>query len=229
LPVEIKFCGLTRPTDAGFAASLGAAYVGAIFAGGPRRVTPDLAAEIFAAVGGEARRVGVFGAVPPEEIARAARVAGLDIVQLHGDPTAEYVASVRAACPLPIWAVVRVASGAAAARIAELDRVADAIVLDAYVPGHLGGTGSRFDWELAAGWARPEHARLVVAGGLEARNVSEAIVRLAPDVVDVSSGVESAPGIKDQGKMRAFVRAVHEDSQRTANGDDDGREERSIR
>jgi phosphoribosylanthranilate isomerase len=229
LPVEIKFCGLTRPTDASFAASLGASYVGAIFAGGPRSLTADLAAELFAAAGGAARHVGVFGAVPPDEVARTARVAGLDVIQLHGDPTAEYVSSVRAACPLPLWAVVRVASASAAARMAELDGVADAIVLDAYVPGHLGGTGSRFDWELAASWARPERAGLVLAGGLSAQNVREAIVRLAPDVVDVSSGVESAPGIKDHARMRAFVRAVYEDSQGTANGEDDGSEERSIR
>jgi phosphoribosylanthranilate isomerase len=139
------------------------------------------------------------------------------------------VASVRAECDLPIWAVVRVASGSAEARIIELDAVADAIVLDAFVPGRLGGTGSRFDWGLAASWARPERAGLVVAGGLSARNVREAIVRLAPDVVDVSSGVESAPGIKDHARMRAFVRAVYEDSQGTANGEDDGSEERSIR
>jgi len=220
-PVEIKFCGLTRPTDAGLAASLGAAYVGAIFAGGPRSITPERAAEVFAAAaaaagaaGGAARRVGVFGATPPAEVAHAARAALLDVIQLHDDPTAERAASVRSECGLPVWAVVRVASGSARARFAELDEVADAIVLDAFVPGRLGGTGTAFDWEEAAGWARPRRARLVVAGGLGAHNVSEAIHRLSPHVVDVSSGVESAPGIKDHERMRAFVQAVCKDDER---------------
>jgi phosphoribosylanthranilate isomerase len=214
LTVEIKFCGLTRPTDASFAASLGASYVGAIFAGGPRSISPERAAELFAAVGSAALHVGVFGSERPDELARTARVAALDVIQLHGDPTADYVASVRAECNLPIWAVLRVASGSAEARIAELDAVADAIVLDAFVPGRLGGTGTPFDWRQAASWERPERARLVVAGGLGAHNVREAIRRLSPDIVDVSSGVESAPGIKDHERMRAFVQAVYEDSER---------------
>jgi len=213
LTVEIKFCGLTRPEDASFAASLGASYVGAIFADGPRKVTPERAAEIFTAAGSAARHVGVFGAERPEEVARTAGIAALDVVQLHGDPTADYVADVRAECALPIWAVLRVASGAAEARFAELDAVADAIVLDAFVPDRLGGTGTPFDWRRAATWVRPRRARLVVAGGLGAHNVREAIRSLSPAIVDVSSGVESAPGIKDHERMRAFVHAVYEDSE----------------
>jgi phosphoribosylanthranilate isomerase len=213
LTIEIKFCGLTRPADAAFAASLGASYVGAIFAGGPRCLSPERAAEIFAAAGSAVRHVGVFGAAPPAELARTARAALLDVVQLHGDPTAEYVASVREECELPIWAVVRVASGSAETRVAELDAVADAIVLDAYVPGRLGGTGTPFDWRQASAWAHTERARLVVAGGLNAHNVREAIRWLSPAIVDVSSGVESAPGIKDQERMRAFVQAVYEDNE----------------
>ena len=214
MTLEIKFCGLTRPADASFAASIGASYVGAIFAGGPRNVSPERAAELFAAAGSTARHVGVFGAVRPDELARTARAALLDVVQLHGDPTAEYVASVRAECELPIWAVVRVASGSAEARLMELDPVADAIVLDSFVPGRLGGTGTTFDWRGASSWARLERARLVLAGGLGAHNVREAIRWLSPAIVDVSSGVESAPGIKDHERMRAFVQAVYEDSDR---------------
>lgn len=214
MTVEIKFCGLTRPADASFAASLGASYVGAIFAGGPRTVAPKQAAELFEAAGSSARHVGVFGAEDPAKLARAARAAGLDVVQLHGDPTADYVARVRDECNLPIWAVVRVASASVHEHIAELDGVVDAILLDAFAPGRLGGTGTTFDWRGAAGWARPERARLVVAGGLTPDNVGEAIHWLAPDVVDVSSGVESAPGIKDHRRMRAFVRAVRQDDDR---------------
>lgn len=212
MTVEIKFCGLTRPADATFAASLGASYVGAIFAGGPRNITPERAADIFEAVGNAARHVGVFGAQSPSEVARTARIAALDVLQLHGDPTADYVARLRDECELAIWAVVRVSSDSVEARIAALDRLVDAIVLDAFAPGRLGGTGTTFDWRRAAGWARPERARLVVAGGLTADNVGEAIHWLAPAIVDVSSGVESAPGIKDHERMRAFVEAVRQDS-----------------
>jgi phosphoribosylanthranilate isomerase len=212
--VEIKFCGLTRPADAVVAASLGASYVGAIFAGGPRAITPGRAAELIEAAGSAARRVGVFGAEHPAEVARAARVAALDVVQLHGDPTADQVARIRDECELTIWAVVRVTSGSAEERIAELDGLADAIVLDSFAPGRLGGTGTTFDWRRAASWARPVRARLVVAGGLTAHNVSEAIDCLAPDIVDVSSGVESAPGIKDHQRMRAFVEAVRQGADR---------------
>ncbi len=214
MTVEIKFCGLTRPTDATFAASLGASYVGAIFAGGPRKITPGRAAELFEAVGSAARHVGVFAAESPAEVARVARAAALDVVQLHGDPTAEYVTRLREECALTIWAVVRVSSGPVEQRIAELDRLVDAIVLDAFAPGLLGGTGTTFDWRRAAAWARPERARLVVAGGLTAHNVGEAIRWLVPDIVDVSSGVESAPGIKDHERMRAFVEAVRQDGDR---------------
>ncbi len=214
MTVEIKFCGLTRPADAVVAASLGASYVGAIFAGGPRAITPGRAAELFEAAGSAARRVGVFGAEHPAEVARAAGVAALDVVQLHGDPTADQVARIRDECELTIWAVVRVTSGSAEERIAELDGLADAIVLDSFAPGRLGGTGTTFDWRRAASWARPVRARLVVAGGLTAHNVSEAIDCLAPDIVDVSSGVESAPGIKDHQRMRAFVEAVRQGTDR---------------
>lgn len=212
MTVEIKFCGLMRATDASFAASLGASYVGAIFAGGPRRIAPEKAAELFAAALNGAQHVGVFGVEDPAEVARVARVATLDVVQLHGDPTPDYVARVRGECDLPVWAVVRVTSSAVHERIAELDEVADAILLDAFAPGRLGGTGTTFDWRGAAGWARPGKARLVVAGGLTPENVDEAIRCLAPDVVDVSSGVESAPGIKDHRRMRAFVQAVRQGS-----------------
>jgi len=207
--VEIKICGLTRPGDALAAAELGASYVGAIFAGGPRMITPEQAAELFAGLPDEVRRVGVFGADAPREVARMALVAGLDVVQLHADPDTAHASRVREETGLEVWGVVRVTPDSIAERITELDAAVDAIVLDALVPGKLGGTGIRFDWQATADLARPGHARLVVSGGLDAGNVGEAMRRLAPDVVDVSSGVEATPGIKDHERMRAFVEAAH--------------------
>jgi phosphoribosylanthranilate isomerase len=206
--VDVKFCGLTRSVDVGEAASLGAAYVGVVFAGGPRLVTPEAAASILARVPAGVRRVGVFGRAGAEEIGVAARAAGLDVVQLHGDPTPAEVDALRRRFHGEVWGVVRV-DGPLPAGFDALSAACDAVLLDAKVAGSLGGSGSTFDWGRAAremAGRRPR--RLVLAGGLTPENVAEAAAVFAPDAVDVSSGVESAPGIKDHARMRAFVGAL---------------------
>lgn len=210
MPVEIKFCGLTRPEDAAQAGALGASYAGVIFAGGPRRLDVARAAEVLAAAGSAVRRVGVFGDQTPEEIARIVRAVRLDVVQLHGEPPSAIIRRVRSESEAAVWGVVRVNGRELAARIAELDSDADAIVLDSLVPGTLGGTGVTFDWSALTHDARPVRARLVAAGGLTPDNVIAAIRTLTPHVVDVSSGVEQQgkPGIKDHTRMRAFADAV---------------------
>lgn len=206
---EIKYCGLTRREDAAFAGELGAAYLGVIFAGGPRMLTAERAAEVLDGCRSGARRVGVFGAGRPDEIARIARDARLDVVQLHADPTAADVAAVRGETGARVWAVVRV-TATLPPGIDELFRGADAVLIDARVPGSLGGSGVAVDWEALRPQlvARPGSGRVVLAGGLTPENVARAVVALCPDVVDVSSGVESAPGIKDHARMRAFAAAV---------------------
>lgn len=208
MATEVKFCGLTRAEDARAATALGARYTGVIFAGGPRRLAPDRAAEVLVDVGNGARRVGVFAAEEPATMADVVARVRLDVVQLHGDPDAAMVERVRRVTGAAVWAVVRIGYATIPPALAALDEAADAIVLDALVAGRLGGTGRRFDWSALAGGKRPRRARLVVAGGLTPENVREAIRVLRPDVVDVSSGVESAPGIKDHARMRAFVEAV---------------------
>jgi phosphoribosylanthranilate isomerase len=211
----VKFCGLTRLQDAAEAARLGARYLGAIFAGGPRLVTTSNAAQIFSAGRASAalswqsvpRCVGVMGAQSPAEIAEIVRDAGLDAVQLHSDPTAEDVRRVREATGREVWAVLRVEGSALPDHAAELFAAADAVVLDAKVNGKLGGTGVALDWAAladAAGAVRGA-TRLVLAGGLTPANVTRAAETLHPDVVDVSSGVEEAPGQKDHELMRAFA------------------------
>jgi phosphoribosylanthranilate isomerase len=204
--VEIKFCGLTRAADAEYAASLGAAYVGVIFAESPRRVDPAAATAVLAGVRGRASTVGVFGPATVETIATVAAEVGLDVVQLHGDPSPGVVERVRPTFGGAVWAAVRLANGALPHSAAELLAVADAVVLDAKVPGQIGGTGQSFDWDAIAPMLdrRRARARLVLAGGLSPENVADAVRIIAPDVVDVSSGVESAPGIKDHARMRAF-------------------------
>jgi len=208
--VEIKFCGLTRAEDAEYAVSLGATYVGVIFADSPRRVAPAAASAVIAGVRGSARTVGVFGPATVEMIATLASDVGLDVVQLHGDPSPDVVERVRPSFDGEVWAAVRIAGGELPTEAAALLAIADAVVLDAKIPGQLGGTGQAFDWDAIARTLdrRQGRARVVLAGGLNPENVAHAVRVVAPDVVDVSSGVESAPGIKDHARMRAFSDAV---------------------
>jgi phosphoribosylanthranilate isomerase len=210
VPTDIKFCGLTRPDDAEYAAELGAAFVGVIFAGGPRNLEPARAAAVLANVPATVRRVGVFAEQPAGEIARVADVARLDVVQLHGTHDARRIEQLRRVFSGDIWRVVRLAATLPADYQVGLEgNLGDGLVLDAFVPGALGGTGIALPWEELA----PQVAALrqlldgrpiVLAGGLESENLKRAIHALAPDVVDVSSGVESAPGIKDHARMRVF-------------------------
>ncbi len=202
---EVKFCGLTRPEDARHAVELGAAYVGVVFAGGPRRLTTDEARRVLEGIAG-AKRVGVFGTHGLAEVIETARAVALDVVQLHGDPTPEMVRQAREAVGLEVWAVCRVAGSALPSRFGELADTADAVLLEARVNGQLGGTGVRLPWERLE---IPRAAsRLVLAGGLTPDNVARAIRSVRPAVVDVSSGVERAPGVKDHAAMGEFVAAV---------------------
>ena len=214
----VKICGLVRPDDAAVAVASGARYVGAIFAGGPRVVSAAAARLVFEQAG-TATRVVVVGHEPVDDIVRSAMAAGADIVQLHGDPSARMVLDLRERWPGGIWAALRVQPQAFdAVRAAALFAVADGVVLDAYVPGALGGTGIALDWRAlqapltALRAADDATAMLVLAGGLTPENVRLGIQLLAPDVVDVSSGVESAPGIKDQMRVRRFITAARGDS-----------------
>ena len=206
----VKICGLTRPQDAAGAAALGAAYVGVVFAGGPRLVTVDHAADVLAAARPTARTVGVFGAQSAAEIARVATTLALDVVQLHGDPTPADVALVRERYDGAVWAVCRVRGTLEPAPLLELFQAADAVLLDPHAPDALGGTGRQLAWDaIASELAAVRRGRpLVIAGGLTPANVAAAAATLAPTVVDVSSGVEQRAGIKDHDLMRRFVAAV---------------------
>ena len=207
---DIKFCGLTRPEDAECAAALGAGYVGAIFAGGPRAITPEHAAHVLRAAGEDVQRVGVFASASIRDIVAAARTASLEIIQLHGDATVKEIEKVRRETGCQVWAVLRTSDGALPAGAADLIGAADAALLDAKVDGVLGGSGTTIPWAALAEQLAPlrGHRAIVLAGGLKPDNVRQAIATVRPDVVDVSSGVESAPGLKDHNRMRAFSEAV---------------------
>ena len=211
---EIKFCGLTRAADAREAVALGARYVGVIFASGPRRLSVERAGEVLAEVPDSVRRVGVFADTTADAIAAAAEALQLGAVQLHGEDAGRLLEGVRSRFDGEVWSVLRLREGRLPELADEMFRSADGVLLEAHVAGKLGGTGVTLPWErlvdeLGTIRSNGKGARLVLAGGLKAENVGEAIRLLRPDVVDVSSGVETAPGIKDHARMRAFRDAVH--------------------
>jgi phosphoribosylanthranilate isomerase len=205
---DIKICGLTRSVDAEYADAAGVEYLGVIFAGGPRERTPAQARDTLA--GRRARKVGVFADQAEDVVATFVEMAGLDVVQLHGDVDAERVERVRAATAKEVWAVVRTADGVLPEGVDDLADAADALLIDAHVPGQLGGSGVRVPWDRLGESldALDYHPRIVLAGGLTPENVAEAIDLVAPNVVDISSGVESSSGIKDHARLRAFVASV---------------------
>jgi phosphoribosylanthranilate isomerase len=213
---RVKVCGLVREEDAVLAARAGAAYLGSIFAGGPRAIDAATARRNAGAARAAARGAGrlapqgvaVIGRQLPLEAARLAREATLDIIQLHADPEPRDVGATRRAFGGPVWAALRVEGTALPAHAADLFAAADAIVLDARVPGAtLGGTGVTLPWaELGEALAAVRgRTPLVLAGGLRPSNVAEAVALLGPDVVDVSSGVEDAPGVKRHANVLSFI------------------------
>lgn len=208
---------MTRPADVEAAAELGASYVGVVFAPSGRQLTPLRAAEVLAPLrGGGVRAVGVFAHEPRREILAAADNSGLQVLQLHGARYPEEVTDIASHFTGEVWVVLRVG----AAGLGEAERrwvgAVQGVVLDTLSPRGLGGTGETFDWGAAREAAQELRAdtRLIVAGGLHAGNVAAVRQALDPDVLDVSSGIESAIGIKDRERMRAFMVAARADLHR---------------
>jgi phosphoribosylanthranilate isomerase len=207
-----KFCGITRSEDATAAARLGAAYIGAIFATSPRQVNESTASSVFSAVGPKVGKVAVFAGGAVEDLAAIAGRISADVIQLHGDMGPATIEALRARFPGEIWAVASVDPEGTSTNphLDALAREADAILFDTKVAGMTGGTGQIFDWDRLADSVEAirEHTKIILAGGLDAGNVASAIRALAPDIVDVSSGIEASPGIKDHSRMLAFAEAV---------------------
>jgi phosphoribosylanthranilate isomerase len=206
-PIRVKICGVRRPEDARHAALAGADYVGAILSPGfGRSVEPEAAARFLDGL--DAVLVAVTVDAGPEAAAGAARAAGAGVIQLHGDEPPETLRALRDEGDWRLWKAVRIREKddvvAALERWAE---VADGLLLDGFRAGRAGGSGTAFPWEALEGVRTqvPQALMLVVAGGLTPENVAEAVRRLSPDVVDVSSGVEAAPGSKDPERIRSFV------------------------
>ena len=199
----VKVCGITNVADARVAAEAGADAVGFIFAESPRKVGTEEARRISIALPENVLKVGVFVNAPPEEVLRTAAEAGLDMVQLHGDETPETVAAVRAG-GLPVMKAIRVRNVDDLADVERFD--ADLLLLDAYSEEARGGTGERFDWEVAK--SLKGRGNIVVSGGLAPENVREAVDFFEPYGVDASSSLEDAPGEKNEESVRRFIVAA---------------------
>ncbi len=205
--VPVKVCGLTRPEDARLAVSLGARYLGVIFAGGPRLLTPAAARAVVAAANG-VPVYGVFGGQGVGEIFRIVDQVGLRGVQLHRDATAGETAELRAR-GLEVLAVVRLADSADLALLDTARALGVPLLVEPRVPGHLGGTGTRLSLDLAlAARDRLEGHPMFLAGGLTPDNVAGLVREIRPDAVDVSSGVEQIPGVKDPERMARFLEVL---------------------
>jgi len=204
MATAVKICGITRVEDALAAAHAGAQAIGFVFyPPSPRAVTPERAAEIIRALPPFVTTVGLFVNAAPAAINAALAVARVDLMQFHGDERPE-------GCRLygvPYMKAVRVRPGVDLLQYAQEFGDAKALLLDAYVEGTHGGTGATFDWGLIP---RTLPLPVVLSGGLAPENVADAIRRVRPWAVDVSSGVESEKGIKDAAKIAAFISGVRD-------------------
>jgi len=202
---KIKFCGITRQEDADFAVSLDAWAIGMIFwPQSPRAVDPAVATRIAKTHRRQIEIAGVFVNQPLDEVTEQADISHLSLIQLHGDEGPAYCAEIARRTGARVIKAARVAQASDVQAIGAF-RCAFHL-LDTYKAGTPGGTGETFDWKLAA--ERRSQVPLLLSGGLNAGNVGEAIRAVRLYGVDVASGVESAPGIKDHDAMTAFADAV---------------------
>lgn len=201
--LRIKVCGITRLSDGMAAACLGVDAIGFVFAkNSPRYVLPDVAASMRALLPPFVSTVGVFVDESLETVRQVALKCKLDWIQLHGNESPEYCE----AFEFKTLKAVRVKDHSSIDAMAAYAGCVDGFVLDAYVPGCEGGTGRCFDWRLAV--EAKAHGPIILSGGLTVDNVKDAIAKVRPIGVDVSTGVETRPGIKDLEKIRRFVEEV---------------------
>jgi len=199
----VKICGIRRREDAELAVELGAWALGFIFhRASPRWIAPEDAAPIVRGIAGRALAVGVFVDWPLDDLNRIVAECGLSAAQLHGTESVEYCAGVRAG---EVWKAFRVGGGFVPGVVEPFADCAR-VLLDTHRQDAAGGTGETFDWSLARRVA--ERRPIVLAGGIGPDNVARAIAEVGPESVDVSSGVEVAPGIKSEEKMRRLFAAL---------------------
>lgn len=201
MEVKVKICGITRMEDIEIVNKLLPDYVGFVFAPSKRMITPEKACELIANLDKRIRKVGVFVNCDPEQVKIIARKCNLDVLQFHGDEQYEYCLGFEQ----EVWKAVGVVN-LESLSVLETYKV-DGFVLDSMVDGKSGGTGQVFDWGLVEGIT--SKYKIILAGGLTPSNVKNAIRRVKPFCVDVSSGVET-DGKKDPEKVEKFIKAVKE-------------------
>lgn len=208
--IRVKICGLTRAEDVAAVAAAGAAYAGFVFfPKSPRNVSIEAARNLAIEVPVGIAKVALVVNADDAALDAITAAVPLDILQLHGSETPERVTKIRTRYGLPVMKAVGVADADDVAKLDIYAQVADQILVDAKPPKDAvlpGGNGVSFDWRLisARRWTRP----WMLAGGLTPENAAEAVALTGTRQVDVSSGVESAPGVKDAGLIRDFVSAV---------------------
>jgi phosphoribosylanthranilate isomerase len=210
--VRVKICGITNPDDAFLAADLGAQALGFIFyPKSPRSIKPEAARDIIKNLPPLVLSVGVFVDEEAGVVREVAATVGLDWVQLHGRESPDY-------CRTLMRRVIkgfRIQDQNSLAGLPKYRDAVQAFLLDTYRPGTPGGTGETFDWELAR--RAKDYGPIILAGGLTAANVVEAITIAQPAAVDVASGVEAAPGRKDPERLKKFIEIVKEFGGRRGN------------
>lgn len=205
MPVLTKICGLSTPETLDAAMSGGATHVGFVFFNrSPRNLTADRAAQLAARVPSRVKIVGVFVDPDPAWLAALRRSVRLDAIQLHGSETPQFAASLAG----EVWKAIAIRTRADLDATKSYRGAVTRILYDAKTPAGTapGGMGLRFDWTLLDGFAHP--LPWALSGGLDANNVAEAVRVTSAPLVDVSSGVESAPGVKDVDKVAAFLHAT---------------------
>ncbi|PUA19064.1 phosphoribosylanthranilate isomerase [Glaciimonas sp. PCH181] len=211
---RIKICGLTREQDVAAAVAAGADAIGFVFYGkSPRYVSPQRAAELIAGLPPFVSAVGLFVNATPEEVSATVSIAPLSLLQFHGDEDVSQCHAAASRVNRPFLRAMRIGTATVAGDLIECDvnyrsgsRLFAGLLLDTLVDGY-GGSGKVFDWSLIPKELAPQ---VVLSGGLSVQNATDAVVRVRPYAVDISSGVEQEKGIKDPAKIRAFIDAVRQ-------------------
>jgi phosphoribosylanthranilate isomerase len=202
MQTQVKICGITSVADAQAAAEAGADLIGLMFyEGSPRHISLATAAEISRSLSPFVQRVGVFVNPSEELVLRAIGECGLNLLQFHGDESSDFCTQFG----LMSLKALRVRDAESLRQLEHFNT--DAFLLDAYSKSGLGGTGETFNWDLAVA-AQKFGKPIFLAGGLTPENIADAVRKVRPFAVDVSSGVESSPGKKDAAKVRAFIQAA---------------------
>jgi phosphoribosylanthranilate isomerase len=200
---KIKICGLSRERDIDYVNECKPDYIGFVFAPSKRQVSPEKARALAARLSNGILVVGVFVNAPKEEILKIADRIPLDVVQLHGDETEAEIKALQTMLSCEVWKAIRV-TGAAQIK-SKLQTLADRVLVDTQKENEYGGSGESFDWTEAEEFG----TNIILAGGINEKNITQAINLFHPYAVDVSSGVETG-GVKDKEKIRKLIETVRD-------------------